>query len=157
MNLQENIHRVKQMMGVINEDDKSTKIYNMVNEMGLMTAIKFFGSYDNIVDMYGGSINLTKEKKIEFIREVIYTVSKIYESTSLSVFNLGMNPISLYVPKSGQNLQQIEHFNVDFVTIDVIGGVNFTENIGGYTSKYEDLSDEVLDKVFDFMINVLER
>jgi len=157
MNLQENIHRVKQMMGIINEDDKSTKIYNMVDEMGLMTAIKFFGSYDNIVDMYGGSINLTKEKKIEFIREVIYTVSKIYESTSLSVFNLGMNPISLYVPKSGQNLQQIEHFNVDFVTIDVIGGVNFTENIGGYTSKYEDLSDEVLDKVFDFMINVLER
>ena len=54
-------------MGVINEDDKSTKIYNMVDEMGLMTAIKFFGSYDNIVDMYGGSINLTKEKKIDLI------------------------------------------------------------------------------------------
>jgi len=157
MNLQENIHRVKQMMGIINEDDKSTKIYNMVDEMGLMTAIKFFGSYDNIVDMYGGDINLTKEKKIDFIKEVIYTVSKIYDSTSLSVFNLGMNPISLYAPKSGQNLQQIEHFNVDFVTIDVIGGVNFTENIGAYTRRYEDLRSKLLDKVFDFMINVLER
>jgi hypothetical protein len=157
MNLQENIQRVKQMMGVINEDDKSAKIHNMVDEMGLMTAIKFFGSYDNIVDMYGGDINLTKEKKIDFIRNVIYTVSKKYDTTSLSVYRLGMNPISLYAPNSGQNLQQIEHFHVDFVTIDVIGGVNFTENIGGYTRKYEDLSDEVLDKVFDFMINVLER
>jgi len=157
MNLQENIHRIQSVMGVINEDDESTKIYNMIDEMGLMTAIKFFGSYDNIVDMYGGSINLTKEKKIEFIREVVNRVSQIYDSTSLSVWDLGMNPISLYAPKSGQNLQQIEHFNVDFVTIDIIGGVNFTENIGAYTRRYEDLRSKVLDKVFDFMINVLER
>jgi len=161
MNLQENIHRIQSMMGVINEDDKTAKIHKMINDTGLVNTIKFFGGYYNImdmfgVDMYGGDINLTREQKIDFIREVISNVSKRYNSTSLSIYDLGMSPIRLGEPEPGENLQQIEHFNDGFVTIDVYGEDNFSVNIGAYTSKYEDLSDEELNKVFIFMVDALE-
>jgi hypothetical protein len=157
MNLQEDIHRIHEIMGgVITEDDKTAKIHKMINDIGLFNTIKFFGGYHNIIDMFGGDINLTKEQKINFIREVIENLLNTYNSTFLSIYDLGMSPIRLYEPKSGQNLQQIEKFKKGFVTIDVYGGVLNNEGIGGYNRKYEDLSDEILNKVFIFMVEALQ-
>ena len=161
MNLQENIHRIQSVMGIINEDNNTEKIHKMINNTGLSNTIKFFSGYYNIIDMFGvdifgGDINLTKEQKINFIKEVIENLSKRYNSTSLSTDDLGMSPIRLGEPEPGENLQQIEHFNDGFVTIDIYGEYKFSVNIGAYTSKYEDLSDELLNKVFIFMVDALE-
>ena len=159
MNLHENIHRIQSMMGIINEDNKTAKIHKMINDTGLSNTIKFFGGYYNIMDMfgvdiYGGDINLTREQKIDFIREVIENLSNRYNSTALSIYDLGMSPIRLGEPEEGDNLLQIEYFNPDFVSIDIIDADDI--NIGGYTQKYTELSDEVLDKIFIFMIDATE-
>ena len=69
---------------------------------------------------------------------------------------MGASPIRLGEPEPGENLQQIEHFNEGFVTIDVYGEDNFSVNIGAYTERYEDLSNETLNKVFIFMIDALD-
>ena len=161
MNLQENIHRIQSMMGVISEDDNITKISKMIDDIGLSNTIKFFGGYYNIsdmfgVDMYGGDINLTKEQKIDFIKEVVSNFLNNYGFTSLSIYDLGMSPIRLGEPEPGENLQQIENFSDRYVTIDIYGEENFSVNIGAYTEEYEELSDETLNKVFIFMVDALE-
>jgi len=161
MNLQENIHRIQSMMGVISEDDNITKISKMIDDIGLSNTIKFFGGYYNIsdmfgVDMYGGDINLTKEQKIDFIKEVVSNLSNSYGLTSLSIDDLGMSPIRIGEPEPGENLQQIENFSDRYVTIDIYGEENFSVNIGAYTEEYEELSDETLNKVFIFMVDALE-
>jgi len=161
MNLHENIHRIKSMMGVISEDDNITKISKMIDDIGLSNTIKFFGGYYNIsdmfgVDMYGGDINLTKEQKINFIKEVVSNFLNSYGFTSLSIYDLGMSPIRLGEPEPGENLQQIENFSDRYVTIDIYGEENFSVNIGAYTEEYEELSDETLNKVFIFMVDALE-
>jgi hypothetical protein len=113
------------------------------------------GGYERILNTIGHEY-FTNDDKIEFIRQVIYNLSKKYNSTSVFIYDLGMSPIRLGEPKPGENLQQIEHFNEGFVTIDVYGEDNFSVNIGAYTEKYETLSDETLDNVFIFMIDALE-
>ena len=151
MNLQENIHRIQSLLS----ENREEMMRNMISKHGLYHAIKLMGGYDKILNTIGHE-HFTNDDKIDFIRQVIYNLSKKYNSTSLSIYDLGMSPIRLGEPKPGENLQQIEHFNEGFVTIDVYGEDNFSVNIGAYTEKYETLPDETLDKVFIFMIDALE-
>ena len=69
MNLQENIHRIQSMMGVIIENDGPSKIDKMINQIGLGSTIKFFGGYENFKEVYGEDIS--KEDKINFINQSI--------------------------------------------------------------------------------------
>ena len=77
------------------------------------------------------------------------------QTTGISIYELKMSPIRLYEPEEGDNLQQIEYFNPDFVSIDIIDTDGI--GIGGYTRKYDELDDKVIDKIFIFMIDALEN
>ena len=77
------------------------------------------------------------------------------DTTGISIYELKMSPIRLYEPEEGDNLQQIEYFNPDFVSIDIIDTDGI--GIGGYTRKYDELDDKVIDKIFIFMIDALEN
>jgi hypothetical protein len=116
MNLQENIHRIQSVMGIINEDDKSAKIIKMIEDMGLMTAIKFFDGYDNIKNIYGNIF--TKEYKIKFIQDSVQYLSKKNNSNGVSIYGLGLNPIP-FGAHDDNELQQIEYFNMNYITIDI--------------------------------------
>ena len=155
MNLQENIHRIQSLL----TENREEMMQNMIEKHGLYHSIKLMGGasplYDNIFNVLGPEY-FTNEDKIDFIRKVIFNVSKKYDSTALSIYDLGASPIRLGEPEPGENLQQIEHFNEGFVTIDVYGEDNFSVNIGAYTERYEDLSNETLNKVFIFMIDALD-
>ncbi len=153
MNLQENIHRIHQMMGVINEDDKTTKIRKIIDKMGLYYTIKLFGGYDTIKNMYGDSFNLTKEDKIDFIKDSVQHLAKPYNTTGISIYELGMNPVTFGTPDPyGLEFQYIEYFNVDFVKIDVY---DKDSHRGDFREEYEDLDDNTLDNVFLFMLDTL--
>lgn len=152
MNLHENIHRIHQMMGVINEDDKSAKISKMIDKMGLYYTIKLFGGYDTIKNMYGDSINLTNEQKIGFIKDVVQDLSKETNSTGVSIYTLGLNAIPYGTPDDNGNAQQIEYFYSDTVSIDVYH--EYYHKLS-YNMKYTDLDDKSLDDVFLFMVDAL--
>ena len=47
MNLNENIHRIHQMMGIISEDKKVDFAKKMIDTLGIGGAIQYYGSYDN--------------------------------------------------------------------------------------------------------------
>ena len=149
MNLQENINRIHQMMGVINEDDKSAKISKMIDKMGLYYTIKLFGGYDSIMNMYGDSINLTNENKIGFIKDVVQDLSKENNSTGVSIYTLGLNAVPYGTPDDN-TAQQIEYFYSDTVSIDVYEGGYHKLS---YNKKYTDLDDKSLDDVFLFMVD----
>ena len=151
MNLQENINRIHQMMGVINEDDKSAKIRKMIDKMGLYHIIKLFGGYDSIKNMYGDSLNLTNENKIGFIKDVVQDLSKENNSTGVSIYTLGLNAVPYGTPDD-DTAQQIEYFYSDTVTIDVYEGGYHKLS---YNKKYTDLDDKSLDDVFLFMVDTL--
>lgn len=149
MNLIEDIHRIHQMMGVINEDDKSAKIQKMIDKMGLYYTIKLFGGYDTIMDMYGNSLNLTNENKIDFIKDEVQHISKEINTTGVSVYVLGLNAVPYGTPDD-DTTQQIEDFYSDTVSINVYeGGYHKFE----CKKKYTDLDDKSLDDVFLFMVD----
>jgi hypothetical protein len=151
MNLQENINRIQSVMGIINEDDKSTKISKMIEDMGLMTTIKFFGGFDQFKKHLGGEIS--REYQIQFIEDVVQQLSKKNNQTGVSIYELGLNAIPFSASDDDEVLQ-IEYFGPGFVTIDVYGDgyhkSSFTEN-------YENLDDYTLNDVFLFMVDVLNH
>lgn len=135
------------MMGIINEDDKTAKIMNIIDEMGLMTAINFFGGYDNIKSMYGDSINLTNENKIDFIKDVVQHLNT--DLAGVSIYELGLNAIP-YGTSDDDTEQQIEYFYSDTVSIDVYKDGYHKLS---YNKKYTDLDDTSLNDVFLFMVD----
>jgi len=68
MNLQENIHRIKEMMGVINEDDKKTISYSVVvldHESSELLLNKFNGEIPDGWKKYAHHMTIALGKAIE--------------------------------------------------------------------------------------------
>jgi hypothetical protein len=154
MNLQENIQRIQSLL----TENKAEMIKGVIEKYGLHHAIKLMGGYEPILNVIDHDNYFSNEDKIDFIREVVIELVRKYDddhTTGISIYELDMSPIRLYEPEEGDNLQQIEYFNPGFVTIDIIDKDGMM--IGGYTQKYEELKDEVIDKIFIFMIDALEN
>ncbi len=154
MNLHENIHRIQSLL----TENKAEMIKGVIEKYGLHHAIKLMGGYEPILNVIDHDNYFSNEAKIDFIREVVIELVRKYDddqTTGISIYELDMSPIRLYEPEEGDNLLQIEYFNPDFVSIDIIGADGI--NIGGYTRKYDELDDEVIDKIFIFMIDALEN
>ena len=150
MNLQENIHRIQSMMGIINEN----KVVDIIQEMGLYDAIRYFGGYDNLTKMMGDYV-LSNEDMIGFIKEVVKHLADKYDDDGVSVWDLDMSPITIGHPDD--ELQQIEYFSPRFLSIYVYEGKNYEDEVGQFTEQYEDLDDNTLDEVFLFMVDALEN
>lgn len=153
MNLQENINRIHQMMGTLNEDKKSDIAFKMINDMGLCNAISYYGGYEQLKQFLGGDI-FTREDKIDVIKDIIkhkypgglnygdrdwpeskYDVIEKTKNHHILVFGYDYNKIRLttfYLDEDGE-FQEEKDFN------QII--------------KYTDLSDDMIDKVFNLIIN----
>ena len=149
MNLQEQTNRIKQMMGVINEN----KVVDIIQEMGLYDAIRYFGGYDNLTKIMGDYV-LSNEDMIWFISDVVKYLSDKYNDDGISVWDLDMKPIRFGEPD--EELQQIEYFSPRFVSIIIYEGENYEDLVSRFTERYEDLDDNTLDEVFLFMVDALE-
>lgn len=143
------------LIGTIKSIINENKVADIIQEMGLYQAIRYFGGYDNLTKMMGDYV-LSNEDMIWFIIDVINHLCDKYNDDGISVWDLGMNPIRLGQPDD--ELQQIEYFNPDFLTIDVYEGhKNDWKPNGNYTERYTDLNDNTLDEVFLFMVDALEN
>ena len=154
MNLQENIQRIQSLL----TENKEEMIKGVIEKYGLHHAIKLMGGYEPILNVIDHDNYFSKEDRIDFIREVVIELVRKYDddqTSGISIYELDMSPIRLYEPEEGDNLLQIEYFNPGFVSIDIIDTDGI--GIGGYTRKYDELDDEVIDKIFIFMIDALEN
>ena len=79
MNLQDNIHRIQSMMGVINEDNRPNVFKKMIDELGITNAIKMAGDY------YAIEPYLKEIDKVNYIKE---KVSQICDEFGANGFGL---------------------------------------------------------------------
>ena len=141
MNLQENIHRIQSMMGVITEDRMDKVIKNMIDTVGIESTIKMVGDYD-LIDSY-----LTDEDKINYIKDEFV---KVNDGNYISMEQIWEKPIRIKVDDEGR-IHQIEGLHKDVVSV-----VKHKEHGAATTSyypKYEELSSETIDKLFRMMLS----
>lgn len=152
MNLQENIYRIHQMMGVINEDTQNKGINRMIDKMGLSGTIEFMGGYDSILDNI-----VTKDDKINYIRETVSDISDDFGGggVGFSVHEVGLDPIEF--SKTDEEEQLIEYLAPYEVEVDTYGGYKFGTHLFKIALRYEDLEDEMFDKVFRYLIEIKQH
>jgi hypothetical protein len=141
---------IETIKSIINEN----KVVDIIQEMGLYDAIRYFGEYDKVTKLMGDYV-FSNEDMIWFIIDVVKHLVNKYNDDGISVWDLDMSPIMMGHPD--EELHQIEYFNPDFLTIDVYEGENYEKDKGNYTERYTDLDDNTLDEVFLFMVDALEN
>jgi hypothetical protein len=150
MNLQEQTNRIKQMMGVINEN----KVVDIIQDMGLYDAIRYFGGYDNLTKMMG-DYNITRKEKINAIIERVTDIHQsIGDNDSVEVWitDIGREPIEyngLNNAGTRYDYQLIEVLYRDGVIIYGYRDKYSGQDMGSFERDYEDLSDEELEEIIN--------
>jgi beta-xylosidase len=143
------------LIGTIKSIINENRVADVVQEMGLYDAIRYFGGYDNLMKRMGDYV-LSNEDMVDFIKKTVKHLSDKYNDDGVSVWDLDMSPITIGQPD--EELQQIEYFSSNgFISINVYGGEYYQDNIASFTEQYEDLNDSTLDEVFLFMVDALEN
>ena len=142
------------LIGTIKSIINENKVVDIIQEMGLYDAIRYFGEYDKVTKLMGDYV-FSNEDMIWFIIDVVKHLENKYNDDGISVWDLDMSPIMMGHPD--EELQQIEYFNPNFLTFYVYRGENYQDEVGNFTEQYEDLDDNTLDEVFLFMVDALEN
>jgi hypothetical protein len=129
------------MMGVITEDRMGKVIKNMIDSVGIESTIRMVDDY-NLIDSY-----LTDEDKINYIKDQF---QKINDGNYFSLEQIWGRPIRIKVDDENR-IHQIEGLHRGNVTIVVHKehGAGVTK----YYRKYEELSSEIIDKLFRMMLS----
>jgi hypothetical protein len=136
MNLQENIYRIQSLI----TEDKEKVIKTMINKHGLYDTIKMMGNYHKI-EPY-----LKEIDKVNFIKEKVYELNN-GRSIHLSVID---GDIIYYGEEDGEE-HQIEWLGKDSVTVKTYGdNMNY---IGTFNVNYENLPSQIIDKLFEILVN----
>jgi hypothetical protein len=129
---------------VIKEEVKN-KIESQIDKLGLLQFMKISKmSFTKIISVAGTDF-LTNKIMIQFIKDVVD------ENGSFSVYDIDVDPIQYN--KSGDEYREISYFGRKFVAVDVY---NENNNLGNFHVMYENLSDDKLMEVFDFIMEVYE-
>jgi hypothetical protein len=141
MDLQENIHRIQEIMGgVITEDRKEMFIKNMIDTVGLESTFKMVNDYD-LIDSY-----LTDEDKINYIKDEFV---KVNDGNYINMEQIWQRPIRIKTDDENR-IHQIEGLHRGNVTIVV--HKKHEAGVMKYYPKYEELPSEIIDKLFRMML-----
>jgi hypothetical protein len=146
MNLQENIHRIQSMMGVITEDNRPNVFKKMIDDLGALTAIKMVGDYDLVMK------HITEEDKIIFIKEMVKSLNGEYDGQGIRLAEFNIYPI-LFADGHNQH-SYIEYIVPDGVFVDVYSKEP-ERYIKDYEIPYQKLDKEILDELFKELISIL--
>ena len=150
MNLQEQINRIQKLI----TEDKTDVIKNMISKHGLYHTIQLMGGYENMLNHIDHE-EINDDDKIVFIKEVVNELSETYGGTGLSTYETGMSPV-IY-SRYKDEISEIDYFGNKRVMINVYGGYKYDTNLSTFAMNYEDLPTDVLDNVFIWMIDLLEK
>jgi hypothetical protein len=155
MKLQEQISRIQSMMRVnegsmkIDDDSRIGKMINQSLEIvGLTSTIKLFGGVEEMKE-YINNTKFSRENKIEFIK---YVYSEIGGTSFSEVYE---NPI--HYPSNDETHEEVAYMTSEVVIIDVYGGYEYNNHIREFEVPYEDLSDDIINEIFDITMKVAEE
>jgi len=146
MNLHENIHRLHQMMGVINENKKGETIRNLIDKMGVADAIKMVGNY-YLIEPY-----LKEIDKVNFIKDKVNELceGEFGGGGGFGLFELNEEPI--HYDEDDNEIKQIEYLNTNSVVVDVYD-TDMDRHLGNFNVKYENLPGQILDELVEILVN----
>jgi hypothetical protein len=146
MNLQEQISRIQSMIVMINEGSESRqeKLLNMINNVGLLQASLSVGGMERLINIVGED-NITKQNKIDFIKEVV--MMTVYEY--ISPFDIDEEPIHVDEDDDG-TIREIETFYGDSALISIYEDYD-DEPYHEYVN-YESLPDQIIKEIFDVVL-----
>jgi hypothetical protein len=147
MNLQENIERIHEIMGVINEDNRPNIIKKMVDELGITTVIKMVGDY-HIIEPY-----LNKEDKINFIKEIVMMWMKVSHQPGISILEVIDEPIDC--GSDEEFIRQTQLLTKDGAFVDVFINKPLGMGLDSLIVPYEELPEDTLDKVYETTIKFM--
>ena len=133
------------MMGVINEDNLPNVFKKMIDELGIINAIKMVGDY-NLVMSY-----ITKEHKIEFIKKKVYELNGEYDGEGIRLAELNISPILFY--ENDDEISQVEYLVPDGAYIDIYSK-EYEQHIKDYKIPYEKLDEEILNELFKELMDI---
>jgi hypothetical protein len=133
------------MKFLIKESKFKETIINSIDNNGLLDTLRFTNiSFTKLSSMIGMDF-LTNKIMIQFIKDVVD------ENGSFSVYDINEDPIQYN--KAGDEYRDISYFGRKFVAVDVY---NENNNLGNFHVRYEDMGDDKLMEVFDFIMEVYE-
>lgn len=157
MNLNENIHRIKQMMG-INEDKKSDFTKKMIDDLGLIDAIRYYGGLDEFKKHFDFN-SITIEDKIEFFKKCVdEQLNKViyFDNTLGNPLNEHFYGKPITVSKSNEHRMDVQSLFPDKVFFHLYkfkkprgNGISGVEYIRW---EYENVPDEFIDTIFIKML-----
>ena len=136
---------MKDLVRRVLKEEVKNKIESQIDKLGLFQFMKISKmSFAKIFSVAGMDF-LTNKIMIQFIKDVVD------KNGSFSVYDINEDPIQYN--KSGDEYREISYFGRKFVAVDVYSGYN---NLGDFHVRYEDIGDEKLMEVFDFIMEVYE-
>lgn len=136
---------MKDLVRRVLKEEVKNKIESQIDKLGLFQFMKISKmSFAKIFSVAGMDF-LTNKIMIQFIKNVIK------ETGPFSVYDIDEDPIQYN--KSGDEYREISYFSRTKVTIDVYQGNN---SLGDFHVMYENLSDDKLMEVFDFIMEAYE-
>ena len=139
MNLHDDILRVKNIMGILSEN-REKELTKFMNKEGIIFTSKMVGGYNNLIYLLDKN-KIPKKLKINAIKE--YT----QHEGGMSFSELGEEPI--FYQLLNAEVHQIEYLALNYVVVQVYGGYKHSLDMGEYNIHYENLSDEILDKILE--------
>ena len=153
MNLHENIHRIHQMMGVINEDNRGKSFKNMIDKHGLYYAIKLMGGFDYSMEDY-----ISKEDKITFIKEIVTKLCEEYDDVEVGGPFFSGNWGIIY-DETYEEKQIIEYYRPEYIIVErftkEVDGAEYDYDdfyLGNFEKPYEELTHSLINEIFHLMI-----
>ena len=136
---------MKELVRRVIKEEVKNKIESQIDKLGLFQFMKISKmSFAKIFSVVGMDF-LTNKIMIQFIKEVVD------ENGSFSVYDINEDPIQYN--KAGDEYRDISYFGRKFVAVDVY---NENNNLGNFHVRYEDMGDDKLMEVFDFIMEVYE-
>ena len=147
MNLQEDIERIKEVMKI---NESSNKIIDFINEEGLNNAVKFFGGYDDLIDLLG-DYKIPKETYIMAIQEFMNNVS-------VDLLSIDDGPIPY--KETDDEYHEIGYIRPSGVTVDVFLPNRGTQYLNpliykeDYYLPYEKLTYKTITDIYQMLVDM---
>lgn len=137
------------MKYIIKEEVLKNKLIKTIDKLGLLNTMKFTGlSWAKLISVIGTEF-LTNKIMVEFITQAITEVGPF------GLVEVDEDPI--FYNQNSEEFREIAYLGTIKVVVDVWSGPNFNKHEGEFGVSYHNLSDHILEQVFDIVMKVYEE
>jgi len=137
------------MKYIINEEVLKNKLIKTIDKLGLLNTMKFTGlSWVKLTSLIGMDF-ITNKIMVEFITQAITEVGPF------RLVEIDEDPI--FYNQNSEEFREIVYLGTIKVVVDVWSGPNFSKHEGQFGVSYHNLSDHILEQVFDIVMKVYEE